>query len=288
MRVVTIATDLENRFMRCLLLRSCVAVGLDLTILRPANRSFPFNMRDKRSVLSRYLSRLPDHDELIVYTDAYDALFIRGAADIEAAYEELRRPIVFSAEVNSSPLGAVGLALYGDPVRPYPYLNSGGFIGRARHILDCYSKYPCPPSHRFELLERLSAHDYHADRRFGWSDQYYWTLVYLLERESIGLDHEARLFECYGRPCVEVGEMMLEEQELRAQGARAVCYRRERARLQERLQVPSRSSQVHFNGGVTKTVAMDLFDEGLLPTWLSAALDIQAVRPADRVHVQEL
>ena len=288
MKVVTIATDLENRFLRGLLAPSCVAVGLDLTILRPADRSFPFNLRDKRAMLSRYLSELADRDELIVFTDAYDALFIRGAADVEAAYRAFDRPIVFSAELNSAPLGPVGQALYGDPVPPYPYLNSGGFAGRAGDILDCYARYPLPPSGRFELLERLRAHGYHTDRRFGWSDQYYWTLVHLLERDSIALDHEARLFECYGKPYTDVGEIMLEEQELTARGSGAPCYRREHTRLRKRLQAPSRSAQVHFNSGVSKTVALDLFDEGLFPDWLTAVLDVPAAEVADRLRVHDL
>jgi hypothetical protein len=298
MKVVTIATDLRNHALRRLLMPSCAAVGLELVILCPAAGGgsrghgrppvapgsvarrvdnlagwLPFNLADKRVILSTYLSQLPEHDELIVFTDAYDTMFVGGEAHIRAAHAAFAEPVVFSAEVNCWPLGVVGLALYDDaPVAPHPYLNSGGLIGTAADILRLYARYPEPPSERFELLRRLRAHGYDADSRFGWSDQYYWTLVHLLERDVIGLDHRAALFECCGAPYPDIDQAVGDGAELAAHGAEAPAYRRERERLRERLEVPSAAAQVHFCSSVTKAVALDLLDEGLLPAWLTRAL----------------
>jgi hypothetical protein len=305
-KVVTIATDLENPFLQRLLIPSCIAVGLDLVVLcpttQPARRRsvrtplsygltaamlnrMPFNFADKRVVLSRYLSQLCDREELIVFTDAYDTLFVRGETHIGAAHAAFAEPVVFSAELNSWPLGVVGLALYdGPPPGPYSYLNSGGFVGAARDILDLMVRYPDPPSARFEVLGRLRAHGYDTDALFGWSDQYYWTLVHLLEPAGVVLDHRARLFECYGKPYPDVGDAVRDSLELRGRGADAVCYRRERRRLLERLQTPGAAAQVHFSSAVTKAAALDLFEDGQLPGWITQVLDAPAGRGTVQVQ----
>jgi hypothetical protein len=297
-KVVTIATDPENPFLRRLLAPSCAALGLELVVLAPETSPPPrrtvvagsvaqpgsrsvgeiapglgFNFADKRAIMARYLSRLPERDELIVYTDAYDTLFVRGEAHIRAEYSALAERVVFSAELNSWPLGVIGFALSsGPPIGPYPYLNSGGFIGTVSDILDLYTRYPDPPSARFELLERLRTHGYDADRRFGWSDQYYWTLVHLLERDTVGLDHGARLFECYGKSYPDIDEAVREGLEFLERGTESPVYERELARLQERLRAPGRSAQVHFSSGVTKAAVMDLLDRDALPEWLTSVL----------------
>jgi len=309
-KVVTIATDVENPFLRRLLIPSCATVGLDLVVLCPAPREsastaaadrpfeqgasdlggrLPFNFADKRVLLSKYLSQHPERNELIVYTDAYDTMFVRGREHIEAAYAELAKPIVFSAELNSWPMGVVGFALHdGPPEGQFPYLNSGGFIGTAGRVLDLYEKYPAPPSARFDLLERLRAHGYDADRRFSWSDQYYWTLIHLLERDTIGLDHRASLFRCYGTPYPDIDAAVREGMEFVERGTAAPSYQRERVQLEERLREPSGSAQVHFSSGLTKAAAMEMHDQGRLPEWLAGALTAPPAAAADRVSVVHL
>ncbi|MBE1489495.1 glycosyltransferase domain-containing protein [Plantactinospora soyae] len=269
MKVVTIATDLENAFLKRLLTTSCEAVGLDLVILHVDKEAFKF--KDKRTALTRYLAQCPRSDELIVFTDAYDTLFLRGEQYIRTAYEGFAQKVVFSAEPNSWPLGAIGFALQeSPPARPYPYLNSGGFIGSVGDILALCAKYPKPPSDRFPLLRHLRGHDYDTDKRFGFSDQYYWTLVRLLEAETVGLDNTARLFEYLGPAVGDVWDpnIKIGIKDFFARGKEAASYQRERERLVARLQSPSDAAQVHFASIITKAVALDLFDEGRLPDWL--------------------
>ena len=158
----------------------------------------------------------------------------------------------------------------GPPVRPYPYLNSGGFIGPADDILALCTKYPEPPNDQFQLLQKLQAHGFDTNERFTYSDQYYWTLVHLLETETVGLDNSATLFEYFGPSVADVWDFEISRgiYDFRAQGKAATSYQRERARLQARLQSPSGAAQVHFATPMTKAAALDLLDEGQLPTWL--------------------
>jgi hypothetical protein len=272
MDLLTIATDIEHPFLRRLLVPSLAAVGLELTILRP--RTPIISCRDKRLVLMEYLSRWTRPDDLIMFTDAYDALFIRGEQHIAQAYARLPERVVFSAELNSWPLGVVGLALHKGPPRGrFPYLNSGGFIAPAGDLLDLGRRYPKPPRGRFDILERLRAHGYNTDHRFRFSDQYYWTLVAHLEPGWIGLDHDASIFEGYGRPLpdVVVSEVIREDQEFHEHGRTAAIYPREYDRLVGRLRSPSGAAHLHFAGGVAKAVVLDLLDERRLPDWMGVA-----------------
>lgn len=276
MRLITIATDMENPFLRRLLVPSCGTVGLELTILHPQRERIRY--ADKRAILEGYLASLPEPDELIIFTDAYDVLFARGQEHIEHAYENFAQKVVFSAEQNSWPLGVVGFALQKTPpLGRYPYLNSGGLMGPARDFLDLRHKYPEPPSGQFELLNRLREHGYDTDERFNFSDQYYWTLVQHLEPDWIGIDHDAAIFECYGPdiPNVVTRNVIRDVQNFREHGREAEGYKREYARLTTKLKEPSSAAQLHFAGDPTKSVILDLLDEGKLPEWLTAVLATQ-------------
>ncbi|MDG4792767.1 glycosyltransferase domain-containing protein [Micromonospora sp. WMMD1082] len=281
-KVVTIATDLDNRFLQQILVQSCRALELDLIILR-SNKS-PFRLADKRETLVEYLAQLPDRDELILFTDGYDALFIKGENHLVEAYGRFPQPVIFSAEMNCWPLGVAGLALHDTPpAGRYPYLNSGGYIGPAGVLHELLDRYPEAPSDRFETLRRLRAHGYDTDRLFQWSDQYRWVLVQLLETGTIGLDHDGQLFECYSPPAPSLNflEIRRSVEQFQAHGRESEAYQQERTRLVERLRVPSEAAHIHFASPVTKAVALDLLDEGRWPDWLTAALPhaAHAARP---------
>jgi hypothetical protein len=272
-KVVTIVSDLDNPFLNRLLVPSCAAVGLEMVVLH-ANKGF--QLRDKRIIVANYLAgrSLPD-DELLLFADGYDTVFARGESCVRAAYGKFATSVVFGAELNCWPLAVVGLALQdGPPGRPYPYLNSGAFIGPAGEILALLKKYPDPPSDQFKLLQHLRSHDYDTDERFGFSDQYYWFLVQLLESERIGLDHGGVLFENFGPALGDVADaaVMQGMSEFFAQGKESASYRDERTKLDARLRSPV-GVQLHFGGPLTKVVMLDLFTEGQLPDWLRALLE---------------
>ncbi len=269
MEVITVATDLENSFLNRLLIPSCASLGFDLVILHAGKEDF--RPRDKRLVLVEYLKQHPSPADLVIFTDAYDTLFIRDEQYARETYARFSQRVVFSGELNNWPLGAIGFALeHGPPVRPFPYLNAGGFMGAPTDLLELCSKYPKPPSDRFQLLRNLRIHDFDTDERYAFSDQYYWTLVHLLETETIAVDHRAELFECFSAqvPAAWDIQITLGINEFRTRGREAGSYHRERARLEERLRTSSGAAQLHFASPITKAVLLDLLDEGRLPAWL--------------------
>lgn len=271
MQVVTIATNLDHPFLNQLLIPSCTAAGLTLTVLHPDVRRFTF--KHKRAIISRYLSGCDAPDELVLFTDGYDTIILRDSPSITEVYDSFRKPVVFSAEPNSWPMGVIGLALHpGPPAQPYPYLNSGGFIGRVGDLRDLLTKYPDPPSDEFSLLRHLREHGYDADMRFGHSDQYYWTLVRLIEPERVALDHTAALFENLTAPVSDVADAGVKAaiRDFRDRGRDAASYRRERDRLLARLHSPSPAAQLHFASALTKRVFLDLWRDGQAPEWLRA------------------
>lgn len=270
MKVVTIATDLAHPFLARLLAPSCGAVGLDLVILHATSHGF--RLSDKRAILTHYLTHSIAPDELILFTDAYDTMFVRGEQDIRTAYEAFPQPVVFSAEPNSWPLGAIGLALRGDPpAGTHPFLNSGGFLGPAGELLALCTRYPKPPSEQFPLLRKLRSFSFDTDERYAFSDQYHWTLVQLLEGGTVALDTESHLFENMGPRVADVWDLEVIRGifDFRTNGRTTASYQRERSRLERHLRSPSRSGQIHFSNPLSKAAVLDMHDEGRLPAWLS-------------------
>ena len=288
MKVVAIATELTNPFLVQLLNPSCAAVGLELIVLHSTAPAFEF--ADKRRILADNIRRVAARDEIVVFTDAYDTLFIQGQRHIEARYETFAQPVVFSGELNSWPLGVVGIALHrGPPVGRYPYINSGGIIGPAGDIADLCAKYPETPSDRFPLLRHLQSHGYRYDEQFSWSDQYHWMLVSLIERQAISVDHDATLFEFFGPriPDLVYKDVMRDVHDFAQRGSEAAGYERVRDELLTRLEAPSGAAQIHFAGSVTKAIALDLLQKGLLPDWLKVAYEAgpSPVRPDQVVRI---
>lgn len=278
MKVITVATDLHNPFFTQLLRPSCNTMGLDLVVLQTQKQ--PFHFIDKRPLLLEYLSTVARPDELFLFTDAYDVLFVRGPEYIEQAYRGFAKPVVFSGEPNSWPMGTVGFALYdGPPVARYPYLNSGGFIGRAKDILDLARQYPTPPRDAFDLLRQLRAHGYDTNEKFAFSDQYHWTLVQLLEPETVAIDHHGVLFENFAHsiPDLVVDEVRREGEEYHERGREAATYRKEFERIERRLREPSTAAHLHFSGHASKAVLMDLLGQGRVPDRITHALDQSSV-----------
>jgi hypothetical protein len=269
MKVVTIASDLEHPFLRRFLISSCSTLGLKLVVLHCVKDGWQHS--DKRSILKNYLSQSPESDELVLFTDAYDTVFVRGEQHIRDLYTTFPQSVVFSAEPNSWPMGSLGLAIQDAlPPGPYPFLNSGGFIGPASDVLALYNKYPTPPSERFDLLQKLRRFNYDPDERYVFSDQYYWTLVQLVEGDTVALDNSARIFENLTPRVLDVWDLyyLFDHFEFGTRGKEAASYGRERERLEGALRSPSDAAHIHFSNPISKAVVLDLLDEGRLPDWL--------------------
>lgn len=144
MRFVTVATEEDERFER--LLGSCRHFGVNLVNLGK-NRCY-LGHGTKIVLLIEYLKTL-DPGEIVVFTDAYDVLYVRDPGDLEVTFSAFDHPLVFSAEQNFAyadydaslerkltrfrywlkyPRGKL-------PFTRYRFLHAGCFIGHAGHTL---------------------------------------------------------------------------------------------------------------------------------------------------------
>jgi hypothetical protein len=279
-KVVTVATDLEHPFLQRLLVKSCAALGLPLVILKPRDSGEWRGFITKKTLLLRYLESVQDRDELLMFVDGYDTVIVRGPRQIAEAHADCGAPILFGGETNSWPLGAVGCVLYGERAEGrFPYLNSGGFVGRASWILDLMRRYPETPIDRFPELRSLESHGYDLLREYGWSDQFYWTLVHLLERDEIAVDHEARVFEYLGPVITDVvvREVLALNEAAERKWRKSRLQRKETRRIEESLRTPATSAVLHFAGKVSSEIVLDLDRRGRLPGWLREVIETERV-----------
>lgn len=210
MKVITVASDLENTAFNSFLTPSCELYKLDATVLE-YDDVFGSN-RLKDVLLSAYLEDILD-DEIIFFTDATDTVFIAYEEEILRKFNSFNSPLVFSAEINCWPDRALE-AGYPSPQVRFKYLNSGGFIGKAGFIKSIYNKYPI-----FETANNPA---------FLWSNQYYWNTIYKLERSDIAIDHNCEIFY---NTAIPLEDFALHKQQLREPGVVDSLINEEQDRL---------------------------------------------------------
>ena len=188
MKVITVISDEENHGFFLLKL-SCASNDLELTTLVLTKKHFQTN-RLKDSLLSDYLEEI-NSDELILFTDGYDAVFLTGENEMIDKYRRFNKDLVFSTETNCWPDKNLA-PLYPETDSPYKYLNSGGFLGKAGLI-----------------KELLNDSSYRSDK-FERSNQYLWAQVFLKNQNLIGMDTYCDIF-CSFSP--EVGAAHLPKEQ---------------------------------------------------------------------------
>lgn len=142
--------------------------------------SFFFSNRLKDVLFFTYLKQLDDN-EIVLFTDAIDAVFVSDEEEILNKFSKFNSHLVFSAEVNCWPDNSLEKGYPGYENSTYfKYLNSGAFIGRAGYLKKLYQKYPI-----FETGD---------NPRFAWSNQYYWNIIFKKEWPNIQLDYGGEIF----------------------------------------------------------------------------------------------
>lgn len=199
LHVVTFLTDESNPGFIGNLMPSCRHHGFSLTVLRPARMEGAMlgarrwlggrvagvwrpkiNLRMKDGALRRYIAALPDND-LVLFSDGYDALFVGPSKELVEKYRALKRPIVFSAQHGCYPDRDLAPAFAA--TQPVPsYMNSGGFIGSVGAIREAYRE-----------METIDASKYPR------SNQYRWQLTAIKRNDLIGVDVNRSIFTCLGR-----------------------------------------------------------------------------------------
>jgi hypothetical protein len=117
-------------------------------------------------------------DDVVMYTDAYDVLFIQDKKKILDAFDKLDAPVVFAAEKWCWPDGDKR-KLYPDIKSPWRYLNAGCFLGYAGALKSIVSM----------------AHSYPRPSAGEQSSQGVYTNIYLKHKDAIQLDTQCRIFQ---------------------------------------------------------------------------------------------
>ncbi len=130
----------------------------------------------KLNLLRRHIQNLPDND-VVLFTDAYDVIYLRDLDTILGRFLGFKHEVIFSAEQFLWPDQSVRF-----PPSPtkYRYLNSGTFIGRVGEVK--------------RMLELAI-----ADQE---DDQLYLQKAFLTGRFDAVLDHEGYIFQCHEKLAV--------------------------------------------------------------------------------------
>ena len=109
-------------------------------------------------------------EDIVLFTDAWDVICLGDCATLYERYKTFNKDLVFGAEKQCSPDGEKK-TMYANQDVPFPYLNSGFFVGKAGVI----KKY---------LMQ------YKGEKM---NDQLFWTDIYLANQDAIALDSNATL-----------------------------------------------------------------------------------------------
>lgn len=118
-----------------------------------------------------------DAAEIILFVDGYDVRLMGTEAAILARYEAFAAPLVMSAETACNPYPELVFRYPDECQAPYPYLNSGGYIGTAGAIRELLSDLRV-----WRLPDAIN-------------DQGVLSDFYLSHPGRICLDHRAELFQ---------------------------------------------------------------------------------------------
>jgi len=134
-----------------------------------ANRNFGIKLREVAEFIKNPLLK---HNDIILFTDAYDVAYCGNFKQILDIYVTFEKPIVFGAEKHCNPIPDLS-SQYLYRQTEFPYLNSGLFIGRVDALRKCMEGYVYDDRH---------------------DDQLFWTRKFFEYPELIELDYENRLF----------------------------------------------------------------------------------------------
>jgi hypothetical protein len=254
MKVITVASDLNNMAFNNFLAPSCEYYALDAIVLE-YDDVFGSN-RLKDVLLNVYLEDVSDN-EVIFFTDATDTVFVTNQKEILQKFDLFHAPLVFSAEINCWPDRTLEIG-YPACNAHFNYLNSGGFIGQAGYLKEIYKKYPI-----FETAN---------DPRFLWSNQYYWNTLYQMEYNKIKIDHHCQIFY---NTAIPLEDFALHKEQLKDEKMFNDIVRAEQDRLDKEIQFKngrieskitnSLPCHIHFPGIISKQLMNRGYFDSLKP-----------------------
>ena len=169
----------DDRF--CRAIESSIRNGYDLIILGWG--STWHGLSQKLEAAHAYAAGLPPND-VMLFSDAYDVLYVDSPAGIVAQLDAMNATILFSAECGCWPHilednGRVCFENYPSSSSPYRYLNSGAWVGRAFNVKNML----------FEIIEKAGNNFMNAN------DQKLVANMFLNGRHNITLDYQTKVFQ---------------------------------------------------------------------------------------------
>lgn len=255
MIVISVITENDHEGLINFLKPSCEFHNLELVVLTCKKKYTSHRIKD--IILHEYLKGI-DKNELILFTDAFDAYFIADENEIIDKYNSFNVPVVFSGEIACWPDSTLSERYPEDSHNfHFRYLNSGGFIGRCGDIIDLIEKYYF--GYRIDFSKHL------------WSNQYIWNQIYLKEQEVIKIDSNCEIFYTLCSK-IEVSKNYLHFEKLRTN-----VLNQEKSRLLNEMIFEgkrftnsitgSSPCHLHFNSpAVKELMKTDLFDD--LKVWV--------------------
>ncbi len=200
MKILTVITDDQLHGYKNVLLPSAVSNNLDLKALSITKYD---DHRSKDRTLAQYLESVSD-DEIIFFTDGYDTMFLGPEQEILQKYYKTGKKLLFSAEIVCWP--QVDLADSFPPSgTPFRYLNSGGYIGEAGYI-------------RKKITDNFQSP---STLKYFWSNQIYWTEIFLRNMNEIGVDTTNEIFcTLASEHDIKIGKEFLDQVEILSQDKR--------------------------------------------------------------------
>lgn len=123
LHVFTVANSLERKTAG-FLFDSAEHLGIDVHVAG-FNQPY-FRNGTKLLRMQEALEALPEND-VVLFVDAFDVMLVQPKEEILTAFYRLKSPIVFAGEMNLFPYKKLKKAFSQNT--PFPYLNSGGYIG---------------------------------------------------------------------------------------------------------------------------------------------------------------
>lgn len=167
LHIVTMASDNTPSLQQ--LKDSCTYFGHRLDVVGMGE---PFSFGKKLRDYKKYIDSLPDGD-VVLCVDGYDVLVLADEKTLMERFLSLHAPVVCCTETNCHPYAHLA-PHYPSTDSRFKYLNSGSYIGYAGALKKIFASFD-------DLADEVD-------------DQGILSLYYLYFKDSICLDHEAKLF----------------------------------------------------------------------------------------------
>ncbi len=146
MKFITVDTAASPKLER--LLRSCQFFAIPMEVIG-VGRPYPYH-GVKIQYIVEYLAA-QDPDETVMFVDGYDVVFLTGSEEIERKFKSLGHQALFSTEQNCNVDGGLRTRFptwyrYPKGKKPYRFINTGSFVGKAGYLRELFSRLQVQPS----------------------------------------------------------------------------------------------------------------------------------------------